>query len=86
VTDGTLVIFIVLLCVGPVIFLAMREIMCWYFKVNTMVSRMDSMIQHLETISKSAQPPQSIAPTLPSTAPRNLLHGMGPTQATRPVQ
>lgn len=52
---ATLIVFLVI-TLG--IFLIGREIVCWYFKVHEVIAELKIMNQHLEIISRAAQPQQ----------------------------
>ena len=43
---------IVLICV--IIFIAIRELLCWYYKINKMVSNQDEIIRLLKKIANEA--------------------------------
>jgi hypothetical protein len=56
-SDQGIGVLITTAVVALIIFLVCREIVTWYFKLNQIVARLDTVIKHLETISSSVPPP-----------------------------
>lgn len=81
-SDASVATLIVTLIIAVAIFLVCREVILWYFKLNAIVSRLDTMIQHLAAIERAATGAE--VPTQPEVKPRPaapigdwLLHGSG---------
>jgi len=47
---STIISTIIALVVLVLVFLILREFMCWYWKVNLMLSKFDNMVKLLETL------------------------------------
>lgn len=48
-----LLFIIVGIFIGVLVFFLLREVFCWYFKINQTISILDDMNQKLSTISRS---------------------------------
>jgi hypothetical protein len=71
------------LVVAIIVFLIARELVCWYFKIDQTLTKMDKIISHLSAIDKALQPEQStppmpIVPIPTVTSPPKLEPGVKP--------
>jgi hypothetical protein len=55
-TEGFIGTFVAMLVVIIVLFLLMREVACWYFKINKMVELLTRQLNNLQEINKALNP------------------------------
>jgi hypothetical protein len=46
-------VYVIILIVSILIFLALREFFCWYFKINEHLKKQDEIIELLKTVNKT---------------------------------
>ena len=69
-----------------IFFLIIRELVCWYYKINQMVAKMDTMIHHLQAIQQFLQiqqPPHPLAP--PAAIAINPQNRPSTSSVARPI-